>query len=172
MDDVLQGEVEFNISHAGGEFQEQLRHDMNKAKRMDTRTWRDVTRRRVLRFRGQMKAIISAYIKWGATQGEYGLDTPPALPPAAEADVDGAYGIKVVDMFSTYIVHAPLHKTDEFVVSSLVGQGLFPCSPFAPKLAVTTRVLEMFRVNRLRCPSLSIQSWVKSLCDLALNIVV
>ncbi|KAJ7937730.1 hypothetical protein B0H13DRAFT_2226465 [Mycena leptocephala] len=47
-----------------------------------------------------------------------------------------------------------------------MGQGLFPCSPFAPKLAVTTRVLEMFRVNRLRCPLLSIQSWAKSLCDL------
>ncbi|KAJ7869833.1 hypothetical protein B0H13DRAFT_1635067, partial [Mycena leptocephala] len=56
--------------------------------------------------------------------------------------------------------------TDEFVVSSLVGQGLFPCSPFAPKLAVATRILEMFRVNCLRCPSLSIQSWMKSLCDL------
>ncbi|KAJ7188451.1 hypothetical protein C8R46DRAFT_830600, partial [Mycena filopes] len=44
--------------------------------------------------------------------------------------------------------------------------GLYPCSPFAPKLAITTRVLELFRVNRLRCPSLSIQSFVKSLCDL------
>ncbi|KAJ7456352.1 hypothetical protein B0H11DRAFT_1739295 [Mycena galericulata] len=63
-------------------------------------------------------------------------------------------------------MHAPLKKTDEFVVSSLVGQGLFPCSPFAPKLAVATRVLEVFRVARLRSPTLSIQGWVKSLCDL------
>ncbi|KAJ7931854.1 hypothetical protein B0H13DRAFT_1593802, partial [Mycena leptocephala] len=55
---------------------------------------------------------------------------------------------------------------DQFIVSSLVGQGLFPCSPFAPKVAITTRVLEMFRINRLRCPTLSIQSWVQSLCDL------
>ncbi|KAF8133486.1 hypothetical protein K438DRAFT_1507353, partial [Mycena galopus ATCC 62051] len=44
--------------------------------------------------------------------------------------------------------------------------GLFPCAPFAPKVAIATRVLEMFRVNRLRCPTLSIQSWVRSLCDL------
>ncbi|KAJ7508109.1 hypothetical protein B0H11DRAFT_1704757 [Mycena galericulata] len=63
-------------------------------------------------------------------------------------------------------MHAPLKKTDEFVVSSLVGQGLFPCSPFSPKLAIATRVLEVFRVARLRSPTLSIQGWVKSLCDL------
>ncbi|KAJ7884040.1 hypothetical protein B0H13DRAFT_1628808 [Mycena leptocephala] len=115
IDSVLRGDVEFDISHAGG---------------------------------------------------EYGLDSRPVPPPALDTDIDGVYSVKVIDLFSTYIVHAPLHKTDEFVVSSLVAQGLFPCSPFAPKLAVTTRVLEMFRVNRLRCPSLSIQSWVRSLCDL------
>ncbi|KAJ7468828.1 hypothetical protein B0H11DRAFT_1731990 [Mycena galericulata] len=63
-------------------------------------------------------------------------------------------------------MHAPLKKTDEFDVSSLVGQGLFPCSPFAPKLAIATRVLEVFRVARLRSLTLSIQGWVKSLCDL------
>ncbi|KAJ7922061.1 hypothetical protein B0H13DRAFT_1866128 [Mycena leptocephala] len=96
---------------------DQLRHEMNQPKRKDTRRRRDVTQRRVLGFRGQMKAITNAYIKWAASQG-------------------------------TYIIHAPLHKTDEFVVSSLIAQGLFPCSPFAPKLAVTTRVLEMFRVGQ------------------------
>ncbi|KAJ7885489.1 hypothetical protein B0H14DRAFT_3082271 [Mycena olivaceomarginata] len=58
----------------------------------------------------------------------------------------------------------------QFDISNAGGEfeeeGLFPCSPFAPKVAVATRVLEMFRVNRLRCPTLSVQSWVKSLCDL------
>lgn len=32
IDDVLRGDVEFDISHAGGEFQDQLRHEMNKPK--------------------------------------------------------------------------------------------------------------------------------------------
>ncbi|KAJ7195687.1 hypothetical protein GGX14DRAFT_537230 [Mycena pura] len=82
-------------------------------------------------------------MKWGSSQGQFGLDSPPAPPPAAEDCIDGVYSIKVVDLFR-----------------------LIPCSPFGPKLAVTTRVLEMFRINRLRCPTLSIQSWVKSLCDL------
>ncbi|KAF7334351.1 hypothetical protein MSAN_02380000 [Mycena sanguinolenta] len=136
VEDMLQGNIEVNISHAGGEFQEELRQGMGG--------------------------------KNGAPpRGENGRDALSSPDSALDdPDVDGVYSIKVVDMFSTYIVHAPLHKSDKFVVSSLVGQGLFPCAPFAPKIAVATRVLEMFRVNRLRCPSLSIQSWVKSLCDL------
>ncbi|KAJ6528680.1 hypothetical protein DFH09DRAFT_1327690 [Mycena vulgaris] len=168
INEALTGNIEFDISHAGGEFQDQLKHEMGKARAKDTRTRTDATLRRVLGFRGQMKAITDAYIKWGATQGEYGADTPavPPSPTSTTAGSDGVYSIKVVDMFSTYIVHVPLLTTDAFVTSSLVGRGLFPCSPFAPKVAIATRVLEMFRVARLRCPTLSVQSWVKTLCDL------
>ncbi|KAJ7880583.1 hypothetical protein B0H14DRAFT_2566270 [Mycena olivaceomarginata] len=165
IDDVLRGDVQFDISNAGGEFEEEVRASMNQAKRTDTRNRKDKVLRRVLGFRGQMKAITSAYVKWGATQDEYGADLLGTPPPAGNTQ-DGWYCVKVVDLFKTYIVSVPLQATDEFIVSSLVGQGLFPCSPFAPKVAVATRVLEMFRVNRLRCPTLSVQSWVKSLCDL------
>ncbi|KAF7377629.1 hypothetical protein MSAN_00185700 [Mycena sanguinolenta] len=168
VEDMLQGNIEVNISHAGGEFQEELRQGMGgKKKQRDTRNRKDIHERRVLSFHGQMNAITDAYAKWGATQGENGRDALSSPDSALDdPDVDGVYSIKVVDMFSTYIVHAPLHKSDKFVVSSLVGQGLFLCAPFAPKITIATRVLEMFHVNRLRCPSLSIQSWVKSLCDL------
>ncbi|KAJ6597738.1 hypothetical protein DFH09DRAFT_904088 [Mycena vulgaris] len=69
-------------------------------------------------------------------------------------------------VLGTYIVHVPLLTTDTFVTSALVGRGLVPCSPFAPSIAIATRVLEMFRLARLRSPTLSIQSWVKTLCDL------
>ncbi|KAF8166456.1 hypothetical protein K438DRAFT_1775135 [Mycena galopus ATCC 62051] len=126
-EDILQ----LGISHGGGELQAELGNDMHthththKPKRYDTRTRKDGVQRRVLGFRGQMKAITDAYIKWGATQGQYGLNSPPAPPPAAEGNIDGVYSLKVVDMFSTYIVHAPMHTTDKFIVSSLVGQGLF-----------------------------------------------
>lgn len=49
-----------------------------------------------------MKAITDAYIKWGATQGEYGADTPavPPSPTSTTAGSDGVYSIKVIDMFS------------------------------------------------------------------------
>ncbi|KAJ7284754.1 hypothetical protein C8J57DRAFT_1432084 [Mycena rebaudengoi] len=61
---------------------------------------------------------------------------------------------------------APMFHSNKFTTSCLVRQGLIPCSPFGPTLAIATRVLEMFRVARLRCPTLSIDSWVKTQSDL------
>ncbi|KAJ7876438.1 hypothetical protein B0H13DRAFT_2236010 [Mycena leptocephala] len=65
-----------------------------------------------------------------------------------------------------YIVEAPLTGNDVYIASGLVGQGLIPCSPWTPKVAVTIRLLEMYRIARLRCPTLSIQPWLKTLADL------
>ncbi|KAJ7076917.1 hypothetical protein C8R43DRAFT_910591 [Mycena crocata] len=55
---------------------------------------------------------------------------------------------------------------DAFIASGLVNLGYFPCTSEEPTVVVTTRVLELFRVTRLRCPRLAIQPFVKSLCDL------
>ncbi|KAF8158710.1 hypothetical protein K438DRAFT_1910030 [Mycena galopus ATCC 62051] len=57
-------------------------------------------------------------------------------------------------------------STDVYISSCLVGQGFMPCSPWKPKLAITTRVLEMYRLTNLRCPALGIQAWMKALSDL------
>ncbi|KAJ7155575.1 hypothetical protein C8R43DRAFT_1000468 [Mycena crocata] len=55
---------------------------------------------------------------------------------------------------------------DAFVSSGLVNLGYFPCASDKPSVAITTRVLEMYRVARNRCPRLAIQPFVKSLCDI------
>ncbi|KAJ7853198.1 hypothetical protein B0H13DRAFT_1643142 [Mycena leptocephala] len=55
---------------------------------------------------------------------------------------------------------------DVYIASGLVGQGLIPCSPWTPKVAITIHLLEMYRIARLRCPTLSIQPWLKTLADL------
>lgn len=52
------------------------------------------------------------------------------------------------------------------IAATLVECGLMPCAPFYPTLAVTIRVLKLFRTSHLRCPHLSIQSFVKGLSDL------
>ncbi|KAJ3740656.1 hypothetical protein DFH05DRAFT_1537544 [Lentinula detonsa] len=49
---------------------------------------------------------------------------------------------------------------------SLVRNGLFPCSPGIATVGITTRTLEIFRLQSLRCPRLSIKAFVKSLCDI------
>ncbi|KAF8168860.1 hypothetical protein K438DRAFT_1615960 [Mycena galopus ATCC 62051] len=59
-----------------------------------------------------------------------------------------------------------MQSTDVYISSCLVGQGLMPCSPWKPKLPITMRVLEMYRLTHLRCPALGIQAWMKALSDL------
>ena len=41
-----------------------------------------------------------------------------------------------------------------------------PCSPINPTVGITTDALELYRVANLRNPHLSIQAFVKTLCDL------
>ncbi|KAI5987809.1 hypothetical protein EDD15DRAFT_2135429, partial [Pisolithus albus] len=44
--------------------------------------------------------------------------------------------------------------------------GLIPCSPITPKVAVTVHALDLYHTARQRCPHLSIQAYVKTLCDM------
>ena len=67
---------------------------------------------------------------------------------------------------ATFSVDAVLAVGDQGIPAALVRQGLVPCAPFSPTLTFTTRLLELYRNNHLRCPHLAIQPYVKSLCDL------
>ncbi|KAG0698760.1 hypothetical protein DFH29DRAFT_809887, partial [Suillus ampliporus] len=57
-------------------------------------------------------------------------------------------------------------STDRTIASALVRQGVLPCSPISPAVGMTTEVLELYHVMHLRSPHLSIQAFIKSLCDL------
>ncbi|KAJ7716706.1 hypothetical protein B0H16DRAFT_1338682 [Mycena metata] len=59
-----------------------------------------------------------------------------------------------------------MRYTDKFTSSALVSQGFFPCAPWNPSLAFSTRLLELFHVAHLRTPQLSIQAWMKTIADL------
>jgi hypothetical protein len=67
-----------------------------------------------------------------------------------------AIGTSSVDIF----------PTDKYITSTLVRQGIMPCSPINPTVGITTDALEFYRVANLRNPHLSIQAFVKTLCDL------
>ncbi|EGO30599.1 hypothetical protein SERLADRAFT_404701 [Serpula lacrymans var. lacrymans S7.9] len=56
--------------------------------------------------------------------------------------------------------------TDRFITSALVRQGVMPCSPISPTVGITSDTLELYRVAHIRTPQISIQAFVKSLCDL------
>ncbi|KAJ7067709.1 hypothetical protein B0H15DRAFT_794140 [Mycena belliarum] len=55
---------------------------------------------------------------------------------------------------------------EDNVSSNYVKLGYFPCSASGATVVLTTRVLEVYRVARLRCPRLAIQPFVKALCDI------
>ncbi|KAG1844376.1 hypothetical protein F4604DRAFT_1884456 [Suillus subluteus] len=65
-----------------------------------------------------------------------------------------------------------LQSEDSYLESgSTCGQwsincGVVPCSPISPTVGITTEVLELYCVVHLWSPHLSIQSFVKSVCDL------
>ncbi|KAJ7193402.1 hypothetical protein C8J57DRAFT_1443785 [Mycena rebaudengoi] len=172
LDDILNAQAEFMGSHAGGEFREMLEEqvrDSLKEKRghrktKDHRKRRDVIEKKVNGFAGQMEAMVDTYIAWRSTQGENSLDQP-YVPPATE-NIQKHYAVRVVDIFSTYIVNTPMLYSDKFTTCSLIREGLMPCAPFTPTVAIATRVLEMFRIAHLRTPTITIQSWVKTLSDL------
>ncbi|KAJ7439623.1 hypothetical protein B0H11DRAFT_1751794 [Mycena galericulata] len=165
---VLQGRVEFETSHAGGEFHEMLEGRIretisNKKKRAkDPRDRRDFLEKLVTGFKGQMEDITDAYMKWASTNG--GLDK--SWDGLTDGEVDSHFGIRIVDLFDSISVAAPMLKTDKWIASGLVRQGLMPCSPFAPTVAISIRCLELFRVAHLRAPNLTIQAWIKTLADI------
>ncbi|KAJ7678318.1 hypothetical protein DFH06DRAFT_1121808 [Mycena polygramma] len=161
MDDVLSGRIEIDISHAGGEFQEAIHQEIEEEhlrqnpKRADWRTRRDRIERRTKAFDTQMESMVDMYMKW-VGEGE--------APPLREDT--GEYQIRVVDILDSYVLDANLDSGGNGVAAALIKQGLFPCAPFNPSVVITTRTLELFRTAHVRCPHLSIQPFVKTLCDL------
>ncbi|KAJ7839237.1 hypothetical protein B0H14DRAFT_2588088 [Mycena olivaceomarginata] len=84
-----------------------------------------------------------------------------------EADEDSElYNLIVVDMFDAKNIAVALDPQAEGIAPALIMKGLIPCSPWKPTVAITVRVLEVYRVTHARCPQLAIQPFVKSLCDL------
>jgi hypothetical protein len=63
-------------------------------------------------------------------------------------------------------MNAELAKGDQGIPAALIFQGVMPCAPFSPTLAVSTQLLELHRNSHLHCPHLAIQPFVKALCDL------
>jgi hypothetical protein len=48
---------------------------------------------------------------------------------------------------------------------NLLRQGSLSSSPIRVSFAISLRMLELYRQLRVRQPRLSIQAWVRSICD-------
>lgn len=114
-----------------------------------------------------MYAMTDEYMKWRASRGPAGWeDTSFASEPLE--DNATTRSIRIIDVFrdSDSLFTKP---NDKPVTAALFQRGLVPCAPERPSLAITVRTMEIFRLQRLRCPRLSIQSFVRFLCDMHLQ---
>ncbi|KAI5983701.1 hypothetical protein EDD15DRAFT_2201864 [Pisolithus albus] len=164
---VLDGTEALDVSHAGGEFQELTRgllgdfwnstSEEARGKRPDYRTFRDRSTIQTAAFSVQMGAMAEAYMMWSfkhsGTGGKGFFDSDERRTREEQTrSCDGVdtklLTVLVLDVFP------------------LVRHGLIPCSPITPKAAVTVHALHLYHTARQRCPHLSIQGYVKSLCDM------
>ncbi|PPQ80089.1 hypothetical protein CVT24_006543 [Panaeolus cyanescens] len=166
LDGYLKGKRELDISNAGGEFEELVKSQLSQKKKKykDTRSRRDIIERRVHAFRDQLPLMIDAYLDWSLKQGDKGLGNETT--PTYDEEPESHMTVKKVDTYISTTCEIPLYPSLPSVAASFVRQGLIPCAPTAPSLAISVRVLELFRASSMRCPNLSIQAFVKALCDI------
>ncbi|KAG1728938.1 hypothetical protein EDB19DRAFT_1939615 [Suillus lakei] len=165
--DVCNGTEPLAISHAGGEFTDLAREVLgdfwrinNRVRRVDNRTRRDRVLRRNKAFAEQMPVITDAYLAWSLARRKEGEKT------WIVALTTGQWPISVIDVFYAEKVNLRILPTDATISTALVRQGLMPCSPISPTVGITTEALDLYRVAHLRSPQLSIQAFVKTMCDL------
>ena len=122
--------------------------------------------------------ITEAYLEWSYVMSAEGVAVPTSPVPADS----GEYSIRVVDTFGKLQIFSPFFltkfspayydtsltilPTDKTIASAIVRQGYIPSSPLTPSVCITIQSLELYRVAHLRSPHLSIQAFVKTLCDL------
>ncbi|KAJ7658899.1 hypothetical protein B0H14DRAFT_2659268 [Mycena olivaceomarginata] len=114
IDDVLRGDVQFDISNAGGEFEEEVGEHESGQDEYGADRWE---RRHLQTYSGRRQYVLN-----GRGQRQY-------------------------------IVSVPLQATDEFIVSSLVGQGPLPLLSLCNRRSqLPPRVLEM-AIRTISCPA-------------------
>lgn len=111
----------------------------------------------------QLPLLVDALLHFHA----YGSQQDPPLSPPTPTDPDVTYF--TVDMFSwhgrnrNFIVVQS--KDDVHASEALIRNGLISNSPVIPDYAFSIHTLESFRRLRLRSPRISIQAFVKAMCD-------
>ncbi|KAG2124204.1 hypothetical protein DEU56DRAFT_923609 [Suillus clintonianus] len=143
---VCDGTEPLAISHAGGEFTDLAREVLGDF-------WKNA-------FAEQLPAITDAYLAWSLAKCKEGENL------GLDGFDYGQWPMSVIDVFYAEKVILRILPADATISSALVRQGVMPCSPISPTVGITTEALDLYRVAHLRSPQLSIQAFVKTMCDL------
>ncbi|KAF7973473.1 hypothetical protein HWV62_15074 [Athelia sp. TMB] len=169
--EVINGEEPLMISNAGGEL-EALRPPGEagpvyqidggfykfKRRRVDHRTRRDRNERRNRAFQAMIEALADAYMQWDYTQKHGHTSVEQELG-------DNSQPLRVLDLFETRYTSCIYPSADGGPAPRIVKDGAIPTAPKNPSVAISTKVLELYRSAHFRCPQLSIQAFVKTILD-------
>jgi hypothetical protein len=131
-----------------------------------------------------MEKMADAYMDLGVVAAEG--DGLAASYGVSEEEIQDRRSMTIVDVFCTTHSFSRKNKTDlltqifaatshqdlclvpgdVYLASACIRRGWMPVSPWTPTVAITIRVLEVYRVAHLRCPRLGIQVFVRALCDI------
>ncbi|KIO19279.1 hypothetical protein M407DRAFT_11467 [Tulasnella calospora MUT 4182] len=109
----------------------------------------------------QYPSLVPLYLHWKHNTPK--IDPPPPPPPPPSLPYF------TVDMIAWHQrdTSFPIPQVEgaTFASESLIRQGLLSNSPTVPTYAFSLLTLETFRRLRLRTPRLSVQSFLKAICD-------
>ncbi|KAJ3871338.1 hypothetical protein F5051DRAFT_446326 [Lentinula edodes] len=163
------------LSHAGGEIgadigsekddweecadiYQELLDGCRRIYRVDGRKRRDRIERAYHHWLPQFDSMVDAFMDWSFNE-EQGHRIPEEIEGVPSLSVT------VVDVFKTTKRLIPF-LSDQYQSASMVRSGVFPSSPLRHHHAFSTRTLHLFHDLFCRCPRLSIQPFIKSLCDI------
>ncbi|KAG2030173.1 hypothetical protein BDR03DRAFT_987260 [Suillus americanus] len=102
-----------------------------------------------------MNQAFAVYLAWSLEKSEAGFKSFYDRLQSEDSYLESAENVTL-----------NILSADRTIASALVCQGIVPCSPISPTVGIMMEVLELYRVVHLRSPHLSIQSFVKSVCNL------
>ncbi|KAF7341883.1 hypothetical protein MSAN_02043900 [Mycena sanguinolenta] len=155
IDDIMRGRTVADISHAGEDINEDAAAEASQTLLEELRAHHRLLFARPRDNRKRSNRTQIRRTGWGK------LYTQPE-----DAVVETTHRIYVVDLFAAFYQEVPIIQGDRNVASAYIRQGLVPTAPHLPNVAITIRALEIFRAAQLRCPRLSLQSFVRALCDI------
>ncbi len=134
-------------------------------------------------FNAVMEPITSAYMTWDLKRPIKGhIEIEEGPPPLSRKTKDRrvhactryilfVFFISPQFLFNNKILGCfyttPQQFTSEDCIPAiLVKQGVVPCAPYFPELLISVRTLELFHTTYLCCPRLSLQAFLRILCDL------
>ncbi|KAL0568063.1 hypothetical protein V5O48_013924 [Marasmius crinis-equi] len=124
----------------------------------DYRTRRDKIEIDQRRWAAQIEGMTDAFM-------DYSYRKQEGKGKGFEGEVQSYQISKAVDFFYCIDEELAHFTVDQYKSASIVRQGYFPCNPLLHKSVISIRALELYQHLFVRCPRLSIQPYVRAMCD-------